>query len=99
MKLNLDEIYSFKLSSGEEIVARVRSINDDHFCVSEPVSVAPSAQGMGLIPAMFTVAANTEITVNKNCVAYYGLTDVTVKNKYIEATTGIRVPEKKLVLG
>jgi hypothetical protein len=99
MKLNLDEIYTFKMNSGEEIVARVRSIADDHFCISEPVSVAPSAQGMGLIPALFTATPGTEITVNNRSVAYFGLTDATVKNKYIEATTGIRVAEKKLVLG
>lgn len=99
MKLNLDEIYTFKMNSGEEIVARVRSISDAHFCVSEPVSVAPSAQGMGLIPAVFTAEPGTEITVNNNSVAYFGLTDSKVKNRYIEATTGIRVSEKKLVLG
>ena len=99
MKFHLSEIYTFKMNSGEEIVARVRTINDEHFTISEPVSVAPSAQGMGLIPALFTATPGTEITVNTRSVAYFGLTDTTVKNKYIEATTGIRVPEKKLVLG
>jgi hypothetical protein len=32
-------------------------------------------------------------------VAFYALTEDGVKMKYIEATTGIQVPEKKLILG
>jgi hypothetical protein len=99
MKLTQDEIYSLKLNSGEEIVARVTNISEHSFTVTEPVAVAPSAQGMGLIPAMFTATPGTEITVNKGSVAYFGLTDSTVKNKYIEATTGLKIPEKRLVLG
>lgn len=99
MKLTQDQIYSFKTTSGEEIVAKVTSISDTTFTITEPVAVAPSAQGMGLIPAMFTASAGTEITVNKASVAYFGLTDSTVKNKYIEATTGLKIPEKRLVLG
>jgi hypothetical protein len=99
MKLTQDQIYSFKLNSGEEIVAKVTSIGDNTFTMTEPVAVAPGPQGMGLVPAMFTVEAGTEITVNKSSLAYFGLTDTTVKNKYIEATTGLKLPEKRLVLG
>lgn len=99
MKLTQDQIYSFKTNSGEEIVAKVTSVSEQTFTVTEPVAVAPSAQGMGLIPAMFTAGAGAEITVNKHSVAYFGLTDDTVKNKYIEATTGLKIPEKRLVLG
>jgi hypothetical protein len=99
MILTQDQIYSFKINSGEEIVAKVTGTGDTTFTITEPVAVAPSAQGMGLIPAMFTVAAGTEITINKSSVAYFGVTDTTVKNKYIEATTGLKLPEKRLVLG
>lgn len=99
MKLTQDQIYSLKIISGEEIVAKVTNISDSTFTITEPVAVAPSPQGMGLIPAMFTAAPGTEITVNKASVAYFGLTDTTVKNKYIEATTGLKLPEKRLVLG
>jgi hypothetical protein len=32
-------------------------------------------------------------------VSIYALTEDSVKMKYIEATTGIKIPEKKLILG
>jgi hypothetical protein len=34
-----------------------------------------------------------------NCVAIHGLTDDAVRMKYIEATTGIKIPEKKILVG
>jgi hypothetical protein len=34
-----------------------------------------------------------------NCVAISALTDESVRMKYIEATTGIKVPEKRILVG
>lgn len=93
------EVYSFKLNSGEEVIAKVTSKSDRYLVISDPVSVAPGPQGMGLIPSMFTVNVDSEIRINTNSFSVFGLTDESVKNKYIEATTGIKLPEKKLVLG
>ncbi len=99
MKIKDNEVYSFKLNSGEEIVAKVLSTDNNQITVSEPVSVAPGPQGMGLIPSLFTADPKGEIRLNTNSVAVYGLTDENIKAKYIEATTGITVPSKKLILG
>jgi hypothetical protein len=48
---------------------------------------------------MFTADADEPVKLNINNVAIYALTDDAVKMKYIEALTGIRVPEKKLIMG
>jgi hypothetical protein len=48
---------------------------------------------------MFTADADEKVRLNIASVAIYALTDDSVKMKYIEATTGIQVPEKKLILG
>jgi len=37
--------------------------------------------------------------LNMNNVTIFALTDSSVKTKYIEATTGIVMPDKKLILG
>jgi len=37
--------------------------------------------------------------ININSVSLYALTEESVKFKYIEATTGIKIPEKKIILG
>lgn len=99
MNLKIDEVYTFKLNSGEELIAKVKDIQGTEVLVAEPCSVAPGPQGMGLVPSIFTSDPKGEVRLNTNSVTLYAVTDATVKNKYIEATTGIKLPDKKLILG
>ena len=99
MNIKTDEVYTLKLNSGEELIAKVKSVDGTELVLAEPVSVAPGPQGMGLVPSIFTADPKGEYRLNTNSVSLYAVTDSTVKNKYIEATTGIKLPEKKLVLG
>jgi hypothetical protein len=87
------------MNSGEEMVAKVRQSGSDWIVLEEPVSIAPGPQGMGLVPSLFTADPKEEIRLNTNSVSLVSKTDDSVKMKYIEATTGIKVPEKKLILG
>ena len=48
---------------------------------------------------MFTVDPDTPVTLNTNSVAIFAATEDAVKMKYIEATTGIKLPDKKIILG
>jgi hypothetical protein len=99
MNLTANQVYTFKLNSGEELIAKVLSDDTTSIVISEPVSVAPGAKGMGLMPSMFTADPAAETRLNKGAVTIYALTDDSVKMKYIEATTGIQVPDKKIVMG
>ena len=93
------QVYTFKLNSGEEVIAKVTGVEDNYVSVETPVSVAPGPQGMGLIQSLFTADPDQKIQINMNCVAIHALTDDGVKMKYIEATTGIKVPDKKIIMG
>lgn len=97
--MEIGKVYTFKLNSGEEVIAKVTGVDDTVVTVETPVSVAPGPQGMGLIQSLFTADPDQPIQVNMNCVAIHGLTDDAVRMKYIEATTGIKVPEKKILVG
>jgi hypothetical protein len=101
MKIEEGQVYTIKLNSGEELITKVTGVDTEHnqLIISEPVSVAPGPQGMGLVPSVFTANPKSEYRLNTSSVALYALTDDTVKDKYTEATTGIQLPEKKLVLG
>ena len=52
--MEINKVYSIKLNSGEELIAKVVSVTDTWVEINDPVSVAPSAQGMGLVPSIFT---------------------------------------------
>jgi hypothetical protein len=99
MLFNNGQVYTFKMNSGEEMIAKVQHSGGDWIILEEPVSIAPGPQGMGLIPSLFTADAKSSVTVNTKCISMYATTEDAVKMKYLEATTGIKVPEKKLILG
>jgi hypothetical protein len=99
MNINVNEVYSFKLSSGEELISKVLRVTDDYLYLSNPVSVAPGPNGIGLVPSMFTAENDEEVRLNTNTVTLVAQTEDNVKMKYLEALTGIKVPSKKLILG
>ena len=99
MTIKVGEVYTFKLTSGEEVVGKVTAIEDQHVLLHDPVSVAPGPQGMGLMQSMFTANPKDPARLNINNVTIYALTDESVKVKYIEATTGLVVPDKKIIMG
>jgi hypothetical protein len=100
MDITKDEIYTFKLNSGEELIAKVVAVSDTHYTISEPVSIGPSPQGvLGLVPSLFTYNNRENVRLNTSSLALVAQTDDNVKTKYIEATTGLQVPGKKVLIG
>jgi len=99
MNFEINTVYTIKLNSGEEMVTKVIGINDDSLSITDPVSIAPSQKGMQMIPSMFTSDPSQNITLNTNSISFYGVTEDSIKMKYIEATTGISIPDKKIILG
>ena len=97
--MEIGKVYTFKLNSGEEMIAKVVNTGEGYALLQDPVSVAPGPQGMGLVPSMFTADIKREIQLNINSISLYAYAEDAVKMKYIEATTGIKVPDKKLILG
>ena len=100
MNLELDQVYTFKLNSGEELIAKVADHNDRTVTVTDPVSIAPGPQGgLGLVPSLFTAKPHTKVTINTNSIAIVATVDENVQTKYIEATTGLTIPDKKVLIG
>jgi hypothetical protein len=99
MEIQSNETYTFKLNSGEEMVAKVIMVTDNYVIVTSPVSIAPGPNGMGLMPSLFTNDQRENVRLNTNSISLMAPTEDQVKMKYIEATTGIQVPSKKMILG
>lgn len=100
MNLELEEIYTFKLNSGEELVAKLLHIQDTHYTIGSPVSIGPGpGGGLGLVPSLFTSNQRENVRLNTHSIALIASTDENVRTKYIEATTGLKVPDKKVILG
>jgi hypothetical protein len=100
MNLQADQVYTFKLNSGEELIAKVQSSDEHNIIVVDPVSIAPGPSGgLGLVPSLFTAKHHGPVTLNKNSVAITAEVDEAVHSKYVQATTGLTIPEKKVLVG
>ena len=99
MNFEQGKTYTLKLNSGEELITKVISVEENTITIGDPVSIAPAQNGMQLIPSMFTADPGSPVVLNTNSIAMYAETEDSVKMKYIEATTGIKVPDKKILVG
>jgi|TARA_X000001036_G_scaffold389805_1_gene387086 hypothetical protein len=97
--IKVGQVYTLKIFSGEEVVAKVEAIEDGWLELSDPVSLAPSQTGMALVPSVFSANATENVRLNSNSVSFVATTADEVKDKYREATTGIQVQEKKILTG
>jgi len=82
---------SMKLTSGEEIIARLEKEDGDTYTVSRPMMLAATQQGLGLAPFMFSASPDAKIKLNnKNVLCVVKSVDDMAK-QYIQGTTGITV--------
>lgn len=84
-----DDIVSFKLVNGDEIIAKIVEEVNGNFVVNKPCTVMPSPQGLGLIQSLFTSDLNKNVTIDKSHIMIHSITVEAVKNHYIQTTTGI----------
>ena len=90
-KIEVDDIASFKLNTGEEFVAKVLGVSEDHWVLDRPRAIAPGRDdSLRLVPMMFT-AATKPCTLYKQHVVMVAVTSEEVKAGYIQVTTGITV--------
>jgi hypothetical protein len=97
--MEIGKVYTLKLNSGEEMISKIVGVTRDNIIIEEPVSIAPTQQGMQMIPSVFTANPKGKFTLNTNSIALYAETDDSIKLKYLEATTGLKIPDKRIVLG
>lgn len=83
------DIVSFKLINGDEIVARIISIDNNNYEISKPCTVMPGPQGMGLIQSLFTADADVNVILQKDHVLMHAPSIDQMQKHYIKTTTGI----------
>jgi len=99
MNLNTDEIYTFKLITGEELVARVQEINSDHMIIQHPILTVLSTQGLQMMPALFSSNQDKNVRLNNSSWAMIAETRDDVRDSWIQATTGIAPVRKSIITG
>lgn len=85
------EVITLKLTSGEEIVAKLAAETDSHYKLSRPMVIGMGERGPGLMPYLFTVNPDKEIKLSKITVTVAEATDKAFADQFIQSTTGIKL--------
>jgi len=101
MNIELNQVYTLKLTNADEVVAKIVEDNADHYVVENPLSAVPTEKGIQLIFTVFTGDPKQNITINKTAIAMICQTREEVCDHYLEATTGIKAVRNsgKILLG
>jgi hypothetical protein len=84
-------VVTFKLTSGEEIVAKLVEDGAAHYKLSRPMVIGMGQQGPGLMPYLFTVHPDKDVKLNKSVVAMAEATDEQFAKQFLQSTTGIQL--------
>jgi len=100
MTIKHDEVYTFKLVTGEEIVARVISGNEDAgFDIEHPILCVLGPQGLQMMPYLFSAKMAGSLELNKHSWVVFAETRDDVRDSWIQATTGIAPVRKQIITG
>jgi hypothetical protein len=89
--LSAGEVITLKLTSGEELVAKLVEDAATYYKLSRPMVIGMGQQGPGLMPYLFTVHPEKEVKLNKSVVALAEATDKGFADQFLQSTTGIKL--------
>lgn len=99
MKFEKGQIYTFKLITGEEIVAKVVEFTDQEIELEHPITAVYTGQGLQLVPSLFTARHDQKIQLNTASWTMVASVRDDVRNSWIQATTGIAPATKQIITG
>lgn len=89
--VSVGEVITLKLTSGEEIVAKLVEETDTYYKLKHPQVIGMGPKGPGLMPYLFTVSPDKEVKLLKGTVTLAEATDKAFADQFVEATTGIKL--------
>lgn len=97
--LELGEIYTFKLTTGEEVVAKLTARNEQYLTIQHPILTVLSPQGLQMMPGLFSANLDRDVQLNNSSWVLVATTRDDVRNSWIQATTGIAPVSKQIITG
>jgi hypothetical protein len=89
-KYNLNDVVSFKLTTGEELIARISEEKESNYMLTKPMLLIPTSnQNIGLAPIGFSFDPQNPVELNKCAVAMHSKTHQELAAQYLQSTTGL----------
>ena len=100
MEIEKDKVYTFKLTSGQEVIAKVADIDNDYYHVSAALTLGQGPNGVGFMPAISSGEPIVDTPLLKMAVAMITPTREDIREAYVESVdpSGIIKPEPKQII-
>ena len=85
------EVVTIKLTSGEELVAKLVEDGPLYYKLNRPMVLTMNQQGLGMAPYLFTVSNDKDVKLSKGTVTIIEATEKQFADSYIQGTTGIKL--------
>ena len=85
------DVITIKLTSGEELIAKLIEETTSHYKITKPMVMASTPQGLGLMPYIITVDLDKDLKLSKNNINIVDHTTNNFVNQYIELTTNFKL--------
>ena len=85
------EVITLKLTSGEELVAKLVEDSPTYYKLKNPQVIGMGPKGPGLMPYLFTVDPDREVKLLKITVTVAEATDEQFAKQFLESTSGIKL--------
>jgi hypothetical protein len=89
--VSIGDVITIKLTSGEELVAKLVEETDVLIKVSRPLVLTMGQQGIGMVPYLFTVDPEKDVKLTRSTIVVLEPTDASSAKQYLTATTGIAI--------
>jgi hypothetical protein len=87
--VSVGEVITLKLTSGEELVAKLVEETDSYYKLSRIQVIGMGPKGPGLMPYLFTVNPDRDVKLSKLTVTVAEASDEQFAKQFLESTTGI----------
>lgn len=103
----MKNIVTMKMVSSEEVICEFINQNDEFYVVRRPFGIAPDPTTGQLAMYPWTISTirmtDDEYNINKNCVMMMAVPVESIKNSYIEKTSGLTIAanpvDKQIICG
>lgn len=89
---NPSDVVTFKLTSGEEVIARINEDRANEYALNKPMALINTPQGgLGMMPIPISSDPANLVMLNKHAVAFHAKCEQSLSSQYLEKTTGIKL--------
>ena len=97
-KFKEGNVITLKLASGEEVIAKFKSLNSDYISIEKALVLMQGPKGLAFGTFFSTAAQNEPINICRNKITSIANINDKIKQEYERIFSTVKVPEKPKII-